>query len=194
MKNKRCPKCKNNFPATNEYFYKDKSSKDNFRCWCKKCVKIESKKWFARPENKSYRKKYESRPEIKIRRKKYDGEYRKKYCAKPENRIRLARQHKEYMENSENRIRHREIAKKSYLKREYNMTLEQKKEIYLEQNGCCAICKLSISFDKINIDHNHQTDKNRGLLCNKCNLGIGFFDDNPNTLIFAAIYLEKHKC
>jgi len=41
------------------------------------------------------------------------------------------------------------------------------------------------------IDHNHLTNKVRGLLCNKCNQGIGFFNDNVHLLSEAIKYLNE---
>jgi len=47
---------------------------------------------------------------------------------------------------------------------------------------------------KLLIDHDHETGKIRGLLCHRCNTGLGFFLDNPHFLTNAAFYLEKNKC
>jgi len=45
------------------------------------------------------------------------------------------------------------------------------------------------------MDHNHKTGKFRGLLCHQCNVGIGFFKDEPKLLLAAINYLlakEEH--
>jgi hypothetical protein len=67
------------------------------------------------------------------------------------------------------------------------------------QNRQCAICLgPSGSYRdgrerKFCIDHDHETGKIRGLLCNGCNRGIGYFSDSPDNLRRAIAYLERHK-
>lgn len=59
-----------------------------------------------------------------------------------------------------------------------------------EQNGCCEICGNYKGFD-LQIDHNHDTGKYRGLLCTKCNTGLGHFNDDPVLLDKAKTYLNR---
>ncbi len=64
----------------------------------------------------------------------------------------------------------------------------------LKQDGKCAICQLPPT-DKIGrlcVDHCHDTGFVRGLLCRKCNTGIGQFGDNPDRLAIAVAYLEQN--
>lgn len=80
------------------------------------------------------------------------------------------------------------------LKRYYGLTIEEVENIFLSQNGCCAICKNEFQDRKtMHIDHNHQTGKVRGLLCNGCNHGIGHFQENPDNLLNAFQYLTHWK-
>lgn len=50
----------------------------------------------------------------------------------------------------------------------------------------CVICG---SKEKLVVDHDHNTQKIRGLLCNHCNRGLGHFRDDPMLLEFARQYL-----
>ena len=50
----------------------------------------------------------------------------------------------------------------------------------------CTICGQG---GDLVVDHDHQTNKIRGMLCNHCNRGLGHFKDNPNLLEYARNYL-----
>lgn len=58
-----------------------------------------------------------------------------------------------------------------------------------EQNGVCAICKEEV---KLCIDHNHETGKVRGLLCQKCNAGVGMLRESLTIVLAVYDYLKKH--
>jgi DNA-directed RNA polymerase subunit RPC12/RpoP len=60
--------------------------------------------------------------------------------------------------------------------------------LMVEQTYRCAICGADISDGAIP-DHDHETGENRGLLCNGCNLMLGWAHDNVETLTAAAAYL-----
>jgi hypothetical protein len=87
---------------------------------------------------------------------------------------------------------------KSAIKKRYGMTVEKYDEILKLQNGVCAICKTScshgVSFGKrLSIDHDHTTKFVRGLLCQKCNRGLGLFNDDIEKLKSAIRYIKKSK-
>ena len=89
-----------------------------------------------------------------------------------------------------------ETRQRGALKFRYNITIEDYNEILLSQNNTCAICDATESGYKRKyfcVDHNHETNKIRGLLCYACNLGLGKFKDNIDTLKNAIKYLEKDK-
>jgi hypothetical protein len=61
-----------------------------------------------------------------------------------------------------------------------------------EQDGACLICGTDTPMGhhkRFVVDHNHSSGEVRGLLCSKCNSGLGCFSDNPHTLLKAAQYL-----
>lgn len=61
-----------------------------------------------------------------------------------------------------------------------------------EQQGLCAKCgRTCDTYSTLSIDHCHTTGKIRGLLCNKCNTGIGLLGDNIEGLQAALNYLIK---
>lgn len=76
--------------------------------------------------------------------------------------------------------------------RKHGMTLDDFDALWIEQIGLCAICHLPLPRDDrdISIDHNHETGVVRGLLCFRCNIGIGFFRDDPVAIGRAVSYLE----
>lgn len=61
-----------------------------------------------------------------------------------------------------------------------------------QQGGRCAICGDLPAGRRLAIDHEHAQPTVRGLLCGRCNMALGSFQDNPALLRAAAIYLERH--
>ncbi len=80
-------------------------------------------------------------------------------------------------------------------KRNYNLTTEEYDVKLHFQNYSCAICNIhrdDYSKD-FAVDHCHETGKVRALLCNNCNVGLGFFKDSSSIIKKAIAYLDKHK-
>lgn len=73
----------------------------------------------------------------------------------------------------------------------YGLTPEKYEAMLVEQKGECAICHKVMA--KPCIDHCHATGKVRQLLCDRCNQGLGFFDDDPARLNEAADYVSFWK-
>jgi hypothetical protein len=88
----------------------------------------------------------------------------------------------------------RDKGRASYLRYQYGIEPEDYDAMLSKQNGACAICAVElVKGSKTHIDHCHTTGKVRGLLCTKCNMGIGHFNDDPAVLRAAAGYVEAHK-
>lgn len=63
-------------------------------------------------------------------------------------------------------------------------------EAMLQEQGGCAVCGGADTNKHLAVDHCHTTGKVRGLLCSKCNQGLGLFKDNPALLTKAAQYVS----
>jgi len=79
------------------------------------------------------------------------------------------------------------------VRRQYGITLAQYEQMLRDQDNKCAICgnEDEVEGRRLAVDHCHQNGNIRGLLCGKCNRGIGLFYDNPKLLEKAISYLTK---
>jgi hypothetical protein len=78
----------------------------------------------------------------------------------------------------------------------YGLTLEQYDAMIKDQNEVCALCgkpETNIKKQNMCIDHDHITGEVRALLCDRCNRGIGSFNDDIDLLEKAIAYLYKFK-
>jgi hypothetical protein len=75
----------------------------------------------------------------------------------------------------------------------YGLTLADWMRLYVIQRNRCAICGVSqedLEYDLV-LDHDHHSGEIRGLLCHKCNTGIGLLKDDPEILQNAIDYLDE---
>ncbi len=70
----------------------------------------------------------------------------------------------------------------------YRLTPEDYESLRAHQDGRCHICGEERPLD---VDHDHETGRVRGLLCRACNLGIGKLKDDPDLVEAAASYLRR---
>lgn len=80
-----------------------------------------------------------------------------------------------------------------HLRRTYSITVEDYKKLFERQGGVCAICRKTCNRSnskRLCVDHDHVTGAVRGLLCFKCNVGLGRFDDDVLTIDRAISYLR----
>lgn len=70
----------------------------------------------------------------------------------------------------------------------YNIAREKYDQRFHDQGGLCAICA---RHPIAAIDHCHLTGEFRGLLCIRCNMGLGFFQDDEQSLYNAMEYLHR---
>lgn len=99
---------------------------------------------------------------------------------------------REYRQANKSRVY--EIERKSKLKKAYGVSVEDYDRMLKEQGGGCAICSATVPGERtkyFTVDHCHATGKVRGLLCVKCNRGLGLFNDHVQRLQNAAEYLKR---
>lgn len=88
---------------------------------------------------------------------------------------------------------------RGFYRRKYGISVSHYYDLLAVQEGKCAICGTmtpsSHREDIIHfcVDHDHATGKARGLLCVECNVGLGGFKDNHESLARAIEYLSFHR-
>jgi hypothetical protein len=92
-----------------------------------------------------------------------------------------------------NRKAYRSYRRAHHINKKFGMSTEQYEAMVATQNGHCALCpQVDLAEKRLAVDHDHKTGKVRALLCDRCNRGIGFFDEVSKRLRAAADYLDAH--
>lgn len=87
--------------------------------------------------------------------------------------------------------RYYRLRRHEQLRSVFRIGIEDYEKMLADQGGVCAICGTSDSGKfTFAVDHNHKTNRIRGILCHWCNKGLGQFYDNPKNLRRAADYLD----
>jgi hypothetical protein len=98
------------------------------------------------------------------------------------------------IEQREHYTRDAEKINRRNLLTRYNLTEKDFKILEEKSNGVCNLCGQSPKQgNELVIDHCHITSKVRGLIHRKCNLLLGYANDNTEILRYAVHYLEKHE-
>jgi hypothetical protein len=176
---KTCPDCGVTKPFAG--FRRNKARPDGLSFYCKECFSARDKAGYRNRQEKKGR-------TVRERVETADGF---KWCPDCE----TAKPHSEW---SRNRASWDGLASyckacfskrgaREYLKRTYKMTPEEAQGLVAWQGGVCRICQAAPA---VHIDHDHDDGTVRGVLCFKCNAGIGQFADSSERLRRAAAYLE----
>lgn len=150
-------------------------SPDKTRCF--ECTKLKNRERSAR---------HRENPEYLAEQAIYQKEYR----------ARTKDQRKQYLE--ENKEARSKNQRTQFLRKKYGITQKDFETMLAAQLGCCKICGeqpnlTNTKHNSLSVDHCHVTGKVRGLLCDRCNKGIGLLKDDVNRLISAIKYLEENK-
>lgn len=90
---------------------------------------------------------------------------------------------REYRKNNKDKIRIQKAMNA------YDITEKEVVDLYLEEN--CGICSVKIKNQRSkHIDHCHETNRVRGVLCTNCNVGLGMFKDNEQNLLNAIKWIN----
>jgi 5-methylcytosine-specific restriction endonuclease McrA len=197
---KTCTKCKQEFPATLEYFHSDKSRPDGLRYWCKPCVNERTNERRAAPDqrekrNQRERDKYASNPELRATK----NRRRRERMLEPGMREFNKQRMRIYLSNPENKIKHKQSirrwkqsergkasARDSFQRRRARLknaegfyTADDIELQYRAQKGKCWHCGKPLN-GKYHIDHLIPLDRggsnwpnNLVCSCEHCNTSKG---------------------
>ncbi len=124
----------------------------------------------------------------KAAKKKFGRRYYCKVCANKEQKLRTD---SGYYKGKYKPKYNKSYSRNQKLKYKYGITEEKYNSLYETCKGRCNICDVWCKV--LSVDHNHETGEVRGLLCNKCNIGLGMFKDNSDIIEKAKRYLTNKK-
>lgn len=84
-----------------------------------------------------------------------------------------------------------------HIKSKYGLTIEEYNALLQAQGNVCAACKYPFTYirngkpESYHVDHDHKTDKVRGLLCGDCNRALGYLKDDPERIKGLLEYVLK---
>ena len=161
METKKCSKCEQLLQLSD--FYK-RAGASSYHSACKVCERGMAKDWYERNREKAKSKYQEWRERNQDAIKSYRAENRRKHYQQ-------------------------EVIRK------YGVDAEWFDNRMLEQSGKCDCCGTAFEWGNKqtapHVDHCHDTQTVRGILCNRCNSVIGLCKDNAGLLSRMARYLRK---
>jgi len=160
---KRCSKCGGE-KAESE-FYAAKGTRDGLRGECKTCFAARARCWYAA-----------NRERVIARVTRWQQENPDRHRATQQ----------------KVRDRRKPLAREDHLQRTFGITVADYEGMLEAQGGGCAICgRPPRRGSSLHVDHDHVTGQVRGLLCFKCNGGLGQFGDDLEQLSRAVGYLTR---
>lgn len=169
-----------------EFFNKKIGSKYGYNSWCKACEAEYGRRWNKDNAEKvklDQRRRYADNPEkvreanIAWRQNNPDkvAEYRRAW-------------HERNLDHSVS------CSRNSRLKSKYGVDLIWYESKLHEQEYVCALCSMvNESGRRLAVDHDHNTNLVRGLLCMKCNFALERLDNVEDWTIKAVAYVAEYK-
>lgn len=177
MQTKKCTKCKRILPISS--FSKQRGGRDGLRSICREC------------NNAAGHKRYAADPA------KTQATTRKWQAANPD---RVQAYRKRAVGKYGPADRERAWCQKIW--RRYGLRPADYWQLFAQQEGVCGMCgkpEMTTTATgkgppmKMSIDHDHQSGEIRGLLCSKCNHGLGCLNDDPQLLRTGAVWVRTAK-
>lgn len=166
---KRCPGCEEDKPR--EAFPRNGANRDGLGSRCKPC------------RNTALREKYAT---DEAHREKARAAQREWRAVNPDKQALIQARQKA------NRVNNPDYNRRAWLRNQYGITVEEYVVMAEVQQGLCAICRRGCPRNsRLSVDHDHDTGRVRGLLCDTCNKVLGMVEDSPERLRAAADYLEN---
>lgn len=145
-----------------------------------------------------------SKPELMERAKEYSRQWREDHPGYVEqyNRERWQKDPEKWAEyyrnwRAENPESRKTTRRKGHLNSLYGISIQDFEAMMHEQSGLCLICNNEMTLGRggraAHVDHDHSNGNIRGLLCSRCNNGLGCFDDNPDLMVAAAAYILRYQ-
>jgi len=182
---KICSKCKEE--KRKSEFSKCLGGRDGLHSRCKPCRSKANSEWNKSDKDRTKKRMSAWRRGNKEKIKEYNNNY------KNLNKDRLMMKAKEWINKNPDRIK--EINIKEKMSTRYGITPSDYAKILISQGGVCAICGIDTPgrCGRFHIDHCHDTGVVRGLLCSRCNMGIGQLRDSVEIMLSAIRYLESNR-
>jgi hypothetical protein len=159
---KRCNRCGETKPL--DGFYRNPAGRDGRRPECKACTSARRKLWYQQNRDREI-------DRVRHAQRANPGEY-------------LAKQ-------AQYRATHVREHRSGHLKRKFGLTVEAFNALADLQQGGCGICgDPPLERQHLHVDHDPATMLIRGLLCVRCNNGLGQFKESGELLRWAADYVE----
>lgn len=117
------------------------------------------------------------------------------WCRQYRNQPKVKAQRAAYQK--QRRKDHPDFYRDQSFRKKYGITLADYDRMFQEQNGRCAICqdrpKSARAHHRLQVDHSHEKNVVRGLLCSRCNVAAGYLEHlNRKIREPAEAYLRLH--
>lgn len=176
---KKCSKCQETIQI--EYFHSNKSKSDGLSTECKSCCIVNNRTSYNNNKEKIIAQAKGYRDSKKESISKKNKEY---HLVNRDSNLEYM---KVYRDNNPDKLL-------GYKYSRYNITYAEYLVMLEDQNNVCRICLENCPTGKrLSVDHCHITGIVRGLLCTRCNMGLGYFKDNEDLLLEAIEYLRRSK-